>query len=403
MRTIAFCILVSIVFFTSSTAHAQIIPGLGAARMGIRVVRAVTREDKPQQKSAQTQQTQPATETGDLSELGISEITEEGDLSELGISETSEEGDLSELGISETPDDSQTEALMECDNRPGGFNLTCPQGYTCVQDQPSCPAEVDCLIPPGVCVPVAPTPPPDLPPFCGTNDNILCPDSFRCVDDPSDECNPETGGLNCKGVCIAETPSPTPPGPPKQEQAETPQTSSDTPPVPPKKPRKQIEPPHRKSPRGQEVFDLCSQAVNDRPYNGTLSMVLRDEVEDGYEIWVFHVNRHKNTAEGADKRSILLDTNCLGVREKDSLSPSDYLGRQHEQKFKTFFTLPSEYKILGVQMMKKGLWQIPVQNPSAADKDSYMITFDPELLKFTVSSFPKVPQDARSMQVITVR
>src|SRR5688572_31877233 len=31
---------------------------------------------------------------------------------------------------------------------------------------------------------------------------IPCPGSGRCVDDPSDDCDPKTGGADCGGMCI---------------------------------------------------------------------------------------------------------------------------------------------------------------------------------------------------------
>jgi hypothetical protein len=40
--------------------------------------------------------------------------------------------------------------------------------------------------------------------FCGGFAGIPCPDGYACVDDPSDDCDPERGGADCGGVCVAE-------------------------------------------------------------------------------------------------------------------------------------------------------------------------------------------------------
>ena len=40
--------------------------------------------------------------------------------------------------------------------------------------------------------------------FCGGIAGIPCPEGTRCVDDPSDSCDPERGGADCRGVCVAE-------------------------------------------------------------------------------------------------------------------------------------------------------------------------------------------------------
>ncbi|HEY6556818.1 MAG TPA: hypothetical protein VI072_06080 [Polyangiaceae bacterium] len=38
--------------------------------------------------------------------------------------------------------------------------------------------------------------------FCGGIAGIPCPGSGRCVDDPSDDCDPKTGGADCSGMCV---------------------------------------------------------------------------------------------------------------------------------------------------------------------------------------------------------
>lgn len=37
--------------------------------------------------------------------------------------------------------------------------------------------------------------------FCGGIANLPCPGSGQCVDDPSDDCDPQNGGADCGGVC----------------------------------------------------------------------------------------------------------------------------------------------------------------------------------------------------------
>ncbi len=38
--------------------------------------------------------------------------------------------------------------------------------------------------------------------FCGGFGGIECPDGLECVDDPSDDCNPASGGADCGGICV---------------------------------------------------------------------------------------------------------------------------------------------------------------------------------------------------------
>jgi hypothetical protein len=46
--------------------------------------------------------------------------------------------------------------------------------------------------------------PPD-PGFCGGIAGFPCPEGQQCVDDPSDECDPNNGGADCGGICIPAT------------------------------------------------------------------------------------------------------------------------------------------------------------------------------------------------------
>lgn len=51
---------------------------------------------------------------------------------------------------------------------------------------------------PGECKSVAPQ-------ACGGIAGIRCPDGQKCVDDPSDTCNPDQGGADCPGICKTKT------------------------------------------------------------------------------------------------------------------------------------------------------------------------------------------------------
>ena len=39
--------------------------------------------------------------------------------------------------------------------------------------------------------------------FCGGIAAITCPDGYVCVDDPNDTCDPNEGGADCGGTCVA--------------------------------------------------------------------------------------------------------------------------------------------------------------------------------------------------------
>ena len=49
----------------------------------------------------------------------------------------------------------------------------------------------------GVCTPVEPAGP-----FCGGFAGIECPGAGACIDDASDECDPNNGGADCGGSCV---------------------------------------------------------------------------------------------------------------------------------------------------------------------------------------------------------
>lgn len=46
-------------------------------------------------------------------------------------------------------------------------------------------------------------PPPPEGQFCGGIAAFQCPEGYSCVDDPGDDCDPNSGGADCGGICIA--------------------------------------------------------------------------------------------------------------------------------------------------------------------------------------------------------
>jgi len=45
------------------------------------------------------------------------------------------------------------------------------------------------------------------PQMCGGIVGIPCPGGQICIDDPNDDCDPENGGADCSGICVAEDPA----------------------------------------------------------------------------------------------------------------------------------------------------------------------------------------------------
>ncbi|MEZ4226594.1 MAG: hypothetical protein R3B13_36945 [Polyangiaceae bacterium] len=86
--------------------------------------------------------------------------------------------------------------MGECQTKTcGGIaNLPCPSGQICVDDpSDNCDPNnggADCG---GICKPKT---------MCGGFANLPCPDGYDCVDDPDDSCDPNNGGADCSGVCI---------------------------------------------------------------------------------------------------------------------------------------------------------------------------------------------------------
>lgn len=52
--------------------------------------------------------------------------------------------------------------------------------------------------------PATTTPPPGDGKMCGGIAGLPCPKGKVCVDDPSDSCDPATGGRDCSGMCVNE-------------------------------------------------------------------------------------------------------------------------------------------------------------------------------------------------------
>jgi hypothetical protein len=78
----------------------------------------------------------------------------------------------------------------------GGLTgATCPEGYTCVDDpSDNCDPNkggADCA---GVCQQSESV-------MCGGFAGLACPEGYTCVDDPSDNCDPNKGGADCAGQC----------------------------------------------------------------------------------------------------------------------------------------------------------------------------------------------------------
>jgi hypothetical protein len=79
----------------------------------------------------------------------------------------------------------------------GGFaGFECPEGLTCIDDpSDDCDPEhggADCI---GICV----EPRPEV---CGGFAGFECPKGLTCIDDPSDDCDPKHGGADCIGICV---------------------------------------------------------------------------------------------------------------------------------------------------------------------------------------------------------
>jgi hypothetical protein len=86
---------------------------------------------------------------------------------------------------------------------------SCSSWALICEDDPtdSCDASINPLCP-GRCVPwtfFGFDPAPD---FCGGTDNVACPGTMICQDVPCDGCDPQNGGNDCIGTCVAPPPPP---------------------------------------------------------------------------------------------------------------------------------------------------------------------------------------------------
>jgi len=98
-------------------------------------------------------------------------------------------------------------SLATAEKRPCGFKIApCPTGEICQKVDPSCDRGENCQ---GQCVPAPTTlltstlPKPTYQ-FCGGFANIQCKNKGEvCVDAPDDDCDPEHGGADCGGICVA--------------------------------------------------------------------------------------------------------------------------------------------------------------------------------------------------------
>jgi hypothetical protein len=92
-----------------------------------------------------------------------------------------------------------------CDPNNGGADC----GGICQCPPLPCPSNAPFNSDPAVCACVPNTPPPPPPVRCGGIAGIPCPGAGKCVDDPSDSCDPNNGGADCGGIC--QQPSSCPP------------------------------------------------------------------------------------------------------------------------------------------------------------------------------------------------
>jgi hypothetical protein len=95
------------------------------------------------------------------------------------------------LVTTKTTPDPPKQTYQSC----GGFRIQpvdCPEGEICVDDPYRGGCGMACDIP-GICV---------KPVFCGGFAGIACKDGKKCIDDPTDDCDPKNGGADCGGICV---------------------------------------------------------------------------------------------------------------------------------------------------------------------------------------------------------
>ncbi|ARO88236.1 hypothetical protein EBAPG3_010830 [Nitrosospira lacus] len=83
----------------------------------------------------------------------------------------------------------------------GPSAITCPGGMKCIDDpSDKCDPTKDGINCMGICVAGAPASKVKQP--CGGPSGIVCPGGMICVDDTTDTCDPTKDGVNCIGLCI---------------------------------------------------------------------------------------------------------------------------------------------------------------------------------------------------------
>jgi hypothetical protein len=85
----------------------------------------------------------------------------------------------------------------------GPSAITCPGGMRCIDDPTDkCDPTKDGMNCPGLCV--AGTAVSKVKQPCGGPSGITCPGGMTCVDDTSDNCDPTKDGINCIGMCVGK-------------------------------------------------------------------------------------------------------------------------------------------------------------------------------------------------------
>lgn len=87
-------------------------------------------------------------------------------------------------------------SVEDCEPASGCDELTCPRGQHCELQ------EIVCITTPCDPIPACVDDAPGI--FCGGIAGLPCPGSGECVDDPSDDCDPQIGGADCGGLCTCE-------------------------------------------------------------------------------------------------------------------------------------------------------------------------------------------------------
>src|SRR6185437_3276269 len=84
----------------------------------------------------------------------------------------------------------------------GPSSIMCPGGMKCIDDpSDKCDPTKDGINCAGICVAGAPVSKVKQP--CAGPSGIVCPGGMTCIDDPSDSCDPTKDGVNCGGMCVA--------------------------------------------------------------------------------------------------------------------------------------------------------------------------------------------------------